>query len=345
MNSETARLSSRILIRNGRANSSREQSSGCATRSRSASTLLAKSECGSRTPLEQDCATATFVWNPTARRLTCFPVTVAVVDFETNAPVAANVEAHFSFDDGKRQVMSFDETDESGQVTFSGYPDGVASLSISARGYRAEQLDLELRGGRVGAHTVRLVRTEALTGRVASSEGVPIGGALITGGYEDELQNQGRFETRSDAEGRFRFDSPPNPGTTFYVVAPGWALGIANLEVGAENIVTLSRPASSVLHLTEDNAPPAKVYRVIAAPSGGSYIPSGVLDELAQANGMTPYQLLGSASDGAIVLPAFLGPGTYDFFITRKGGRPFLYDRVGRVTLPADPSAFLRISK
>ena len=61
---------------------------------------------------------------------------------------------------------------------------------------------------------------------------------------------------------------------------------------------------------------------------------------------MNAFQLLGSGRDGAVVLPQFLAPGTYDFFITLrppKGESRVLYERVGRATLPSAKAAVLRI--
>ncbi len=160
------------------------------------------------------------------------------------------------------------------------------------------------------------------------------------------MQLNGHFQKVTDAAGSFQFDSPPEPGTPFYVVAAGWALAVVELQSGTDNVVTLSPPSSNALYLTEDNAPPKKVYRVVAAPLGGDFIPSGVLEDLAEANGMNSFQLLGNGRDGAVVLPEFLAPGTYQFFISHrppKGQTRPLYDRIGTLTLPGPKAAVLRV--
>ena len=70
-------------------------------------------------------------------------------------------------------------------------------------------------------------------------------------------------------------------------------------------------------------------------------IPFGALSDLADANGISPYQLQGSQKDGSVVLPQFLQPGSYDIYLAHKGGQPFLYERVGAVTLPIQRNVVL----
>lgn len=273
-------------------------------------------------------------------------ITVAVTDAATHVPVAAMVDAHFTMDNGNQRSGRMVHTDDSGRVTFEGYPEGTATLDVSAPGYRAQEVEFPLHGGAVETHEVALARGAAITGRVVTQLGTSVPGAVITAGYDDEINSEPRFQATSDSDGRFIFDSPPEPGMVFYIVAPGWALAIANLESGSENIVTLWSPSSIPIYLTEDNGAPKRVYRVVAAPAGGDFIPSGVLEDLAEANGMNTFQLLGSGRDGAVVLPEFLAPGTYDFFTSQrppKGQTQLLYDRLGRLTLPCAKATTLRV--
>ncbi len=51
-------------------------------------------------------------------------ITLAVTDAETHAPVVAKIEALFTLDKGNRQLGNVAETDDSGHVTFAGYPEG-----------------------------------------------------------------------------------------------------------------------------------------------------------------------------------------------------------------------------
>ncbi|HEX6161378.1 MAG TPA: hypothetical protein VF111_14480, partial [Thermoanaerobaculia bacterium] len=156
--------------------------------------------------------------------------------------------------------------------------------------------------------------------------------------------NQGHFFTQTDGQGRFSFDSAPEPGTLFYVAAARHALAITTLQSGIDNTIVLHPPSAGVATLAPDNAPPEKVYMVMAAPAGGGFIPVGALDDLAEVNGMNPYQLHGSGLDGSIVLPEFLPPGAYDLFIAKRGGDPFVYQRVGRITAPLQRNVTLAYS-
>jgi hypothetical protein len=188
---------------------------------------------------------------------------------------------------------------------------------------------------------VRLHRSQSITGRVVDARGVPITHARVTAGYESELAALPYFFTTTDAEGRFELDSVPEPGTLFYTAAPGHALGITTLQPGQPATIVLQPPAAGVIALREDNKIPEKVYMVMAAPAGEAFIPLAVLDELAELNGMSSYQLHGSALDGTVVLPQFLPNGTYEMFIADRGGDPFLYRRIGAIQAPLGRNAVM----
>jgi hypothetical protein len=100
-------------------------------------------------------------------------------------------------------------------------------------------------------------------------------------------------------------------------------------------------PGRSSTVLLPDDAPPTRMYLVMAAPAGGTYIPLGVLQDLGEVNGLGAFQLVGTARDGTVVLPQFLSPGTYNLYITVKRGGTSLYDKVGSVTLPAERNMIL----
>ena len=274
-------------------------------------------------------------------------ITLAVTDAETHAPVVAKLDARFAVDNGNRVLMGTVQTDDSGHGTFTGYPEGLVTVDVSAPSYRARQVQFRLADHLTETHDVTLVHGAPITGRVVSPAGTPISGAVVSAGYDDEMQLNGRLQAMTDAGGRFHFDSAPEPGTAFYVVAEGWALAIANLDSTNENVIAMSPPSSNAVYLIEDNAPPKKAYRIVAAPAGGDFIPYGVLEDLAEANGMNSFQLLANGRDGAVVLPQFLAPGAYDFFISHRpsGGQPRpLYDRLGRLTLPSHKAVTLAVA-
>ena len=38
--------------------------------------------------------------------------------------------------------------------------------------------------------------------------------------------------------------------------------------------------------------------------------------------------------DGSVVLPQFLPPGSFNLYVSRPGGKPYIFQKVGTVTLP-----------
>jgi hypothetical protein len=257
---------------------------------------------------------------------------ITVVDAETGAPVSARIYKLARLADGGA-IMGMEETDARGRLDLSGIKEGTAYLHVEAKGYRAADLEIPIRSDRPET-TVRLERGKPASGRVVTVQGAPVSGARLFGGYSFELADQSYHETSTDHEGRFSFETPPSPGTTFYVVAAGYALGMTTLRPDDVTTVVLHPPSSSIVTLRQDNKPPEKVFLVMAAPPGGSFIPLEVLETLADVNGMSLYQLCGSSVDGAVVLPEFLGPGRYDLFLARRGGKPFIYERAGAISTP-----------
>ncbi|HEV8432680.1 MAG TPA: hypothetical protein VGR95_04650 [Thermoanaerobaculia bacterium] len=268
---------------------------------------------------------------------------VTVVDAATSAPVPSRIAAKIGDEQTGRLRLEHTATDENGKLTFSDWPNGEAQLDISAGGYRSAHVTLPIRAGAEHAETVRLEKSRGISGRVVGPAGLPVAHAAVTAVYDEEVGVMARFETMTDGDGHFKFDSPPDPGTLFYVVASGYALSVVTLDDTRENVVALAAPGRAIAYLTVNDAPPAKIYRVVAAPRGESLIPIGVLHDLAEANGMEEYQLLGSHHDGSLVLPEFLSPGVYDFFITRKAEKTFVYDRAGSLVLPLSRPAVLNV--
>lgn len=257
---------------------------------------------------------------------------IAVVDAASGAPVPAHVELLARSTDGGA-IVSSEETDDEGRLEVAGFKAGTAKLHVEARGYRAADLELAISAERPEA-TVRLERAKPVSGRVVTATGAPVAGARVFGGYSSELADFGFYSTSTDAKGAFRFDNPPDPKTTFYIVAPGYALAATPLQADQPTTIVLHAPSAATVTLRENNRPPEKVFLVMALPRGGELIPLEVLDNLAQLNGMDLYQLAGSSVDGDVILPQFLGPGQYELFLARRGGNPFQYERIGTVTTP-----------
>ena len=257
---------------------------------------------------------------------------LTVLDAKTGAPLDATIKTRLKRATGG-MVQGTSSTDAQGKLTVTGYPEGTATLHVQAKGYTSQEVEIPIAENNPDK-TVRLERSGSVSGRVVTTQGTPIRGARVTGGYGSEMEMQAYFATTTGADGRFALDSAPPPGTTFYVAASGHALGITTLAPGRESVVTLSPPSAGIVTLRPDHAPPTKVYMVMAAPAGDDFIPLGVIDDLAEVNGLSPYQLNGTALDGSLVLPEFLGPGTYHLYLALRGGTPFIYDRVGTITTP-----------
>lgn len=258
--------------------------------------------------------------------------TLVVVDARAGSPVEAEVQTKIDLGSG-RTWMGTVETDKQGRLELTAYPDGSARLTIQAKGYRARSVVVPMLED-APETIVRLEPSPGIRGRVVDIHGVPIAHARVTGGYDSEMEMQAHFFTQTAGDGRFTLDAAPEPGTVFYIAAARHALGITTLQPDHENVIMLHSPSAGVVTLLPDNAPPSKVYMVMAAPAGGELIPLGALDDLAEVNGMNPYQLQGSALDGSVVLPEFLAPGNYQLFIALRGGTPYIYHRVGAINAP-----------
>lgn len=268
---------------------------------------------------------------------------IRVVDATSGEPLHAVVDKRLTFRDGGAN-MSVTKTDDDGRLALNGFPEGTGRLFIRAPGHHAREVDVTLTD-KPTETLIKLESSGSISGRVVDVNGAPIAGAKIAGGYHDELVQQAPFEAITDETGHFGFDFAPQPGTTFYVIAAGHSLGITTLEPDHENTVTLFPPGRGGVFLMPGNAPPSKLYLVMAAPAGGDYIPLGALYDLAKANGMRSYQLLGTSKDGSVALPEFLPPGTYNLYVALKGGKPWLYRKVGTIALPADRNFVLTFSE
>jgi len=266
---------------------------------------------------------------------------LAFVDADTNAPVRARFETRSRH--AERTRYGWNETDAQGKFDLSGYPEGTATLYVIAKGYRSEKIDIPINADHP-ENTIRLQRAKPSSLRVVDLRGMPIRGATVVGGFENENEDPFHSAT-TDANGRVEFDPPPALGTMFYVAAGGYALGMTMLEPEREVTIALQPPSSSIVTLRQKNAPPDKVFLVMAAPAGREFIPLNAIEELAEANGMNLYQISGSSPAGDVVLPEFLGPGTWDLFLARRGGKPFLYEKFATIRTPLTRNAFVSIEE
>jgi protocatechuate 3,4-dioxygenase beta subunit len=271
-------------------------------------------------------------------------LTLLVVNAVSNEPIAhAQVDRRIQFRDGS-MAMGRSETDERGRLELVNYHEGTAKLFVQAKGYRTADVELALAGNDPPESRIALQPARSVAGRVLGPDGTPIAGAIVQGGYPGEWSTQAVFETRTDSDGSFGFESAPMVGTSFYAIASGYALGVTTLRAGDGNVIRLERPSNALVYLTsKDGTPPQKIYRMAAAPSGGNVIPIGALDDLARANGLTQFQLLGNGRDGSSILPEFLCAGSWDIFVTKRGGDPYILERIGNVATPLRTTQLLAL--
>lgn len=104
-------------------------------------------------------------------------VSIRVVDAVTDKPVVADVERTLELRDGRRSMMRV-ETNAEGLLTISGFGPGMAHLRVSAAGYAAQTVDLELRRD-AATQEIRLERVEPVRGRLVDAHGRSVGGAII----------------------------------------------------------------------------------------------------------------------------------------------------------------------
>lgn len=269
---------------------------------------------------------------------------ITVVDAQTGLPVRAVIHGQLTRADGSGSQAVRVETDSEGRGTIRRVPQGTAGVVVRARGYRTREVDIEIREGTPVENTIALSRAGKITGVVTDRSGAPIANAQVSGGFSSPLAHNPRFETATDAAGRFEILEGPEPGTMFYAAAPGYALGAAVLRENAENRIVLSPPNSGALALVAGNAPPRKLELVMAGPRGGEIVPFEVFRAVASFNGMSPFQFLGSGADGTLVFPEFLPAGTWTLYVVRPG-KPGLerYHRVADVVIPAKPGTVVTI--
>lgn len=263
---------------------------------------------------------------------------IVVTDGVTGRPLSeAKADLRLEFRDGTAS-QSVMEADADGRLSLSGFPAGTARVNVKAKGYRGRDLVLPLEG-EGGETPVALMPTRGIAGRVVTLEGQPIPGAKVLCGFPTEYGSQPLYEAVTDAVGAFRFDTIPEQPGTFFIAATGYALGVANLTPAEERTVVLTRPDSGTLILRGESGVPVSGYEVKAGTAGGAVIPRGAVSLLAEANGMKPSQLARTSSEGVLVLPQFLAPGSYQLYLSSGGG----LSGIGSVVVPMGGTRVLSI--
>jgi RNA polymerase sigma factor (sigma-70 family) len=119
-------------------------------------------------------------------------------------------------------------------------------LAIEANGFAPQVTTVDLLGETNFVHAT-LSSGHIFRGRVVDETGYPIPGAVV----QTDWDNQGlrRFEwgTRTDAAGRFEWDSAPETSTLFWFEADGyhWQRGVLLLADGSDHEITLERKSEN----------------------------------------------------------------------------------------------------
>jgi hypothetical protein len=268
--------------------------------------------------------------------------TIAVIDAKSRAPLRARLRGTLEAR-GRASSIAL-ETDDKGIARIAGAREGSAKVSVRARGYRALEVTLPV-GDPASNHTIALTPGGIIRGRVLDLAGAPLSGALILGGYPGVLAMQGYIQSVTDSSGRFEIESPPEPGAPVYVVASGHALGVFHVRDGVDPVVRLAPPNAGAVRLVAGQNAPGTLSLFLAAPRGGAIIPSGVFDDLARVNGLSLFQLNSTATDGTLILPEFLPPGSYTLYRMRTPDKPFaeIFDPVAELRVPARAGSVLSI--
>lgn len=253
--------------------------------------------------------------------------------------VSASIVCIYADRDLTTSMADETRTDENGLFSLEGLAPGAASVRVSARGYRSELLDVATtETDSEGPFLVELEKSPALSGVVLDESGHRVAGARLESGYPRVMgyHRNPLFSARSDAEGRFSMDSPPSEDSLFYVFAAGFALAVESLSPERENRIVLTRPVGSAATLLNKTGEPLAGVEVHAGV-GSRPFPRGALEGLAEVNGLHPATLLRTAPDGQCLLPRFLAPGRYAFFVRRDPQPGELEERfygIGGASLP-----------
>lgn len=267
--------------------------------------------------------------------------TIVVVDAESRRPLKARVQGQLAEQTTGRIRSFFAETDEQGRARIVGLPEGKATLFVRSNGYRGQEITAETQSDPAEL-TVAMIKGGVISGRVFDLQGQPIQGARILGGYKTPLAPQPYLGATTDSSGRFEILEAAEPGRAFYVVARGHAITAATLREGTDNVIRLFPPNANAVTLAVDGARPATLSLFLPAPRGGEIIPFDVFRELGELNGMSPFQLLSSGSDGTLVLPEFLAPGNYTLYVVRSTGpNQDQYVKAADLRVPAAPNAVI----
>ena len=170
--------------------------------------------------------------------------------------------ADFS-DPPKKQIT---RTDSKGGFSFVSTNIGEFQLVAQAKGYAPTHKPLNVERG-LKATSLTLTQANPLKGRVVDNSGKPVEGASVALQSWNELQLL-NWRTKTDADGRFSWDSPPDGPAIFAVSKPGHYTINFMPNAGVEQTVTLMQTCRlSGMVVDAETKEPVKQFSLIPGHS------------------------------------------------------------------------------
>ncbi|MCI0534473.1 MAG: M56 family metallopeptidase, partial [Verrucomicrobiales bacterium] len=141
---------------------------------------------------------------------------------------------------GRRNLSA--KTSADGAFTLKGVTPGELQLIVQAKGFAPQAKRLEMSADNHGVEFI-LGPGKIFRGRVLDEEGEPIAGAVAQTDWDNQGLRKIEWETKTDAEGRFEWDSAPAEPLLFWFEANGynWSRGLLLTPDGTEHEITLTR--------------------------------------------------------------------------------------------------------
>jgi hypothetical protein len=155
------------------------------------------------------------------------------------------------------------KTDKEGRFSVATSMEGEAALLVRASGYALKAIPLTLEG-EAPPLSFRLDKARPFRGRVVDQNQEPVVGARVR--YEPENGNRRlTWQTMTDGQGRFVWDSPPSSEFTFYVTATNYSsTRMSFAGYGDEQMIRLRKQSRVIGRVTDaETGKPLEEFQVL----------------------------------------------------------------------------------